>query len=364
MKRTVIIRSLLILALIAAACPGQEDHSGHDHANGDHAATDDSFALGTGAQATLAIQAVQGTEGGPDVGADSVIVELLHQRSRIHMVEDTLDDSGAAVIGNLSLAVPFVPRVTVVHDEAYYQTIGEPMDAGTPHQDITVTVYEITEEPVAWEVSTQHVFVHAAPNGVHVQETLVVRNPTDRSWLGPVNTHGFRTSVAIDLPANASEIQVGGALDLAGSKLVASRIYSTRPLVPGQYELVVSYVMPVIDGQTHVEITAAAPVGQLVVFIPTTQEHLEESVQLHGEGLAPGDIHNYHGQQVRAYHASDLAAGQRVGFTLTGLGGPGEQADDSSLTTPQILAIIGGALIVAVLVAIMLIKPKTKPEST
>ena len=127
--------------------------------------------------ASIAIQAIQGTKGGPKVGGDPVTIELFGKGGKLDTIDAQLDEHGVATLEGLPLAAHFVPKVTVKHAGVSYEAVGQPMDAARPSQKITVTVHETSDREPDWQVQMWHIMLHPTEEGIHVSEMLAVDNP-------------------------------------------------------------------------------------------------------------------------------------------------------------------------------------------
>lgn len=302
--------------------------------------------------ATIAIQAVQGTKDGPAVGADTAILELLDGHGHvIQTIRTKLDEHGVAMVGNLPLAAPFRPRVTIEHAGGAYQADGEIIDANRPSQRITVTVYETIDQPTNWTVPMWHVMVHPAADGLHVKEMLAVQNPGDRAYLGAANPDGERISLKLNLPAGADKVTTGGTLLKGYVKVVDGKVVSLAPLAPGMNQMRLEYRVSATAGSATLTLTAPAPVRQLMVFVP------QEFSQAVPEGLTVTEVYNVQGSPMQGFVAGGLQAGQAVSLTVGGF-----QPPVPKLSMPKILAAGGLAIMLILCVVILLRKSSRKAE--
>jgi hypothetical protein len=305
---------------------------------------------------SIIIQAVQGTRDGPKITGGDVTVELFGKDAKPRKMQAQLDANGRAVLKNLPVKVPFQSRVTIGHGGAFYQAVGRAMNPAHPHLSINVKVYETTDQAPAWDIAMRHIMLTPSADGLNVADMIIVRNPADRSWLGPLNSQGFRSSVVLDLPAGAKDISMSGALHMHWAKIVANRLYHTRPLVPGISHLRLNYTMPVTNGEARMEVVAPVSVKRLMVFLPDDGSHFR------AEGLesTPSDPRM---KNMRAYKApGELPAGQQTVLIVSDL--PEARAGtDGSANLSKILAAIGGGLVLILCVVILVIKPAKKRKA-
>ncbi len=294
MRVTLVLYVLLLLGTIANGSARPEDKS-DEIPSSSH---EDKSVHGEGA--SIAIQAIQGTEGGPKISGDTAIVELFGKGGRLQAIEVQLDEHGLATLESLPLLTSFLPRVTVKHAGAEYEKIGHVMDATHPHQKISVTVYETTEQRPNWEVQMWHVMLHSSEEGLHVTEMLVVQNPTDRAWLPAPNILGDRHWVVRNLPKGAQGIKMGGALHSHSAKVKDGSVMSTEPMTPGTSKFRVGHVLSTSTGQANVTLEAPAPVKHLMIFVPYDQP------ELHNDDLELIDVMEIHEKPMRSYKTAGL----------------------------------------------------------
>src|SRR5690606_13889109 len=133
---------------------------------------------------SLAIHAVQGSEGGAAVGAAEIEIDYYHNDRLFRQATGRLDDSGVVVLEDVPIALGVTPVVRLQHAGVTYVEVGPMMDAAHPEAVVNLTVYETTDDTPAWEIAMRHVMVEPSAQGARVAETLVVESPADRTWLG------------------------------------------------------------------------------------------------------------------------------------------------------------------------------------
>ncbi len=310
-----------------------------------------------GPGASITIQAVQGTKDGPKITGGHVTLELFRKEEKPHRMTAQLDANGRAVLKDLPVKAPFQPRVTIEYKGATYQAVGRVVNPAHPHQSMTLKIYETTEQAPAWDIAMRHIMLTPSADGLNVSEMIIVQNPIDRSWLGPPNSHGFRASVALDLPAGARDIELSGALHMHWAKIIDNRLYHTRALVPGTSHLRLNYTMPVTNGQARVEVVSPVPVKRLMVFIP------DDGSQFQAEGLESTSFPDSRQKNMRAYMApGELPAGQQTVLIVSGMP-EAREVTDGSANLSKTLAAIGGGLVLILCVVVLVIKPAKKRKA-
>jgi hypothetical protein len=316
-------------------------------------------ATGAGGAGSISIEAVQGTKGGPLIGEENVIVQLIppddenNPMPEIKTIKAKLDKQGKVDLKNLSLQTPFEPRVMVDHAGALFYVDGKPMDAENPSQKIAVTVYETTKETPKWELERRVLRIFPAPDGLEVTEMLAINNPSDRAWLGVPDTKGKPSWVLLSLPGGAYDLEQRIGLSVADGKLVCE-----LPMYPGPTPVSIKYKLPVKDGQATLDLEATVPVKNMMLLLPNDKSTLQ------GQGVQFVREINM-GQPVRAFSGPSMEAGQRLHLTVGNLvpASPVAASAASSSNLPQILAVVGGGVIVVLCVVMMVFRPGKKAKA-
>jgi hypothetical protein len=313
----------------------------------------------TGAGASISIQAVQGTKGGPAVADVPVVVELWGGGDElIQRIDTKLDKHGVVLVEDLPLMAPFQPRVGVKYGGTTFEVMGAVMDAEHPTQKIDVTVYQTTEEAPKWEIRMRHVMISPSAEGLRVMEMIAIDNPSDRAWIGrPGPTPDApRTSLVLEMPDGADQVTVGGTFHPCCTKMEDGRLVSHTALLPGTSQLRLGYLVPAKDGQARVEVTAPVPVKLMMVFLP------EGGTTFQSESLQDAGVFRMKDNPVHAYKAVSLAAGRKVSFVVGNLSkAESGAAAGSSWRFPQVLAAAGIAVVV-ILCVVVLVKPRKKAK--
>ncbi len=306
--------------------------------------------------ASISIQAVQGTKDGPKITGGKATIRLYRGEGiEPEVLEANLDEHGAALLENLSLARPFQPVVTIEYAGASYEAIGDPMTPATPSQKIEVPVYETTDKRPDLKIQMRHVVAKATGEGLRVMDYLIVNNPADRTWTGTVGPDGKPATMWVTLPAGATDIEMDGAFHSCCASVKDGKLVSTAPLVPGQSQFRVAYLVPGKGGKASMTIDAPAPVGGMMLMVPEDQAGFAKV-----DGLEKGDAFpiNGNGTTMRAFMGRDIMPGQKIVLTMTGLPQAAEAV--SFWSTPKIVGIVGGGVLLVLCVIFLVVKPGRK----
>lgn len=274
-------------------------------------------AINDGPRGSLAVQVEQGTADGPAVGAADFSIDLYHQNIPVYQMKRALDDNGNALVGNLPVGLTVRAVVRVEYDGVSYVQLGPAMDAANPDAVVKVTVYQVTREAPAWRVAMRHIMVQRVKDGTIVNETLVVVNPTDKTWFGgePYREE-MGTTVRVGLPALVTQENVNldsGFYGWRCTSLTDGELVVTMPLMPGQTPYKYTYFIPTQPDQVDLSFTAVAPTDSIVMFVP------DDGTDASATMLVAQGTQETQRQPMRMFTAEHVPAGQRVGIVLSSL---------------------------------------------
>lgn len=301
---------------------------------------------------SITVHAYQGTKGGPAIGGEKVTVELYHRGALLQAVEGKLDATGNTIISDLPLSLPFQPLIRVSHAGVDYSAIGNPMDTSHAGQKVELAVFETTEQAPAWTIQMLHLMVMPAEDGVHVVQMLQVQNPSDKAWVGD-KVGDKRVTLALSLPAGATDIEVGGALRDGCDQTPDGKLVNRLALSPGDSMMQVNYVLPLKDGQANLNLTAPWTTSQVMVVVPD------------GTGVTAGGVESAGVQamgktRVQLFKAANLKAGDQITLTLTPGQAPTKKPQalaPQTSNTPKVIAGVGGGLLLVGGTAFVFLKP-------
>lgn len=307
-----------------------------------------------GPKGSLAVRVVQGTAGAPEAVGAQVTVDLYHQNKPIWQLSATLDEGGAAMIGDVPVAIEVRAVVRVEYHGVSYLELGPRMDKESPDAAVKVTVYQTTLEEPAWRVAMRHIMVQRVTDGTIVNETLVVENPSDQTWFGgePMR-EGKGTSVRVNLPPLVEEVHLDAGFHGWCCTTFQDRELAVQmPLMPGQTTYRFTYFIPTQPETVDLRFEAPAPTDSVAVFVPDDGTAAEATIlELQGtEDMGSG--------RMRSYFASGVEGGQEAGVVLSSLKSATTTtgaATPTAKNTPWLMiGIAGGIVVLGVLAVVMM----------
>lgn len=271
----------------------------------------DTQASAAARRGTLAIRAVQGTKDAPAITGAEVEIDMVVGNRSLQHYATKMDDQGLVMLGDVPVGAGVRPLVRIKYAGVTYQEVGPEMTPSRSQASMAVTVYETTEEAPPWKVSMRHMLATPGPMGFQVSETVVVENPSDRTWIGGTpDEAGKRPVVRLSLPSQAQTIQLDeGFHGWCCTKFDANELTVQMPLMPGQSTFKYSYRVPVNAGLADLKVRSAAPIDHAVFFVP-------DDVETQAASVTVGGVQDMGAIRMKMFQGSNIAAGSDVGVVV------------------------------------------------
>jgi len=145
-----------------------------------------------------------------------------------------------------------------------------------------------------------------------VSEAHELHNPTDRViYLREAERAGRKPLFSAEIPALASDFATPPGTLPESIERTGEKVLFWGPLHPGSHELEFSYALPGRPGSLELERRFADDAPR-VVFLSHPR-----GPQVHGERLQPAGERSVEGRAYRAVEATQLAAGERLAYSIT-----------------------------------------------
>jgi len=326
---------------------------------------------------TLVIKGVVQKADGETVPAAGAVaqIELYQRGKKFHELAVKLDDSGVNMIEEIAIQGVVQPIVTLIYDGVPYRKVTHPMAVEKPDQIVKMSVYEATDEQPDWEVKVRHVIARNGPHGVEVTEMMLLHSPAKRAWRGESGGEGERpVTFELNIPKNAKFVQFGPKTDPAMMEIKPGKIISHAPLVPGDNELAIGFVLPPDDGKVSLDIGMPTRVGHMMLFVE------DDGTDVTVEGMAGGKTMQGHGgKAMKVYTANNVAKDADVSLTIEGITTPAptqpegaagapvpvpNETNVAASTAPKWIAGIGGAGILLVALGMVVLRHSPRSDDT
>ena len=259
-------------------------------------------------------QVINGTAGGPAVGAGITVTLYLVQSDTVTGTLETTTDSagrfrfeGLATDSDWSywleavyLGVPYSNAETVT------------FTGGQTTQAVTLPVYETTDDDSQISVYSGHIIVESYGTVLRVSEVYLFGNSGDRAYVGRPGPDGRLTTVGIPLPSDA--VGLAFAEDIPADRFVQSdgKLLDTEPVPPGEQTLTVfySYHLPVTDSLVTMQRSYDYPITDLNFLLT------QPGLAARGDQLLDVGPQSIMDQEFAVYAAGALPAGTPLNVDL------------------------------------------------
>jgi|GEM_PF-1184971 len=220
-------------------------------------------------------------------------------------------DTRSDAAGRFRVPVDASYRVYVV--QATYRGVvytAGPFRPAGPELDVTVRVYETTEDPRGLLVVRRAILLEqAAPGVLDVREVIVLGNTLPRTYVG-VRGETLR----VPLLSGARDVSVQRGMAPVGVDTEGALVDSL-PVTPGVREIVLTYRVPHRADRIRLALPLNFPVQALDVFVP-------EPIRVMSLDLPHREVRTVQGQPIARVWGTNLPAGRRVDLEISGLLAP------------------------------------------
>ncbi|MBN1138673.1 MAG: hypothetical protein JXM73_18955 [Anaerolineae bacterium] len=259
-------------------------------------------------------QVVNGTAGGPEIGAGiTVTLHLIQNDAIAGTLQTTTGPAGLFRFEGLDTDPGWSYWPEAVYLDVTYAFTGfVKLEEGQATQSVTLPVYETTDDDSQVTIDSGHIIVESFGTMLRISELYLFGNSGDRAYVGRPGPEGQATTVGIPLPPDAVGLAFGQGAPASRFVQGEGKLLDTEPVPPGweTLSLFYSYHLPVTGSSVQIERRYDYPITALNVLLAQPGLALR-SGQLLDAGSEPfGD------QQFAVYTAADLPAGAPLAVDL------------------------------------------------
>lgn len=266
------------------------------------------LAAGVRAQGTGSLegQVLNGTNGGPDIGAGvPVTLRVFRGESELEALETTTSGDGSFRFDGLDMdaALRYWP-------EATYQEVSYPaaeayqFDGDQASLNVTLMVYETTDDDGSITLDSVHLIAESFGEVLRISEIYVLGNSGDRTYIGRGGDGEQPATVHIRLPQNA--VGIAFEQDASAERFVEVEggVVDTEPVPPGRETSLAffSYHLMVADDTVPLERRFAYPVSTLNMLVA------QPGLTVRSDQLISGGQDIFQDREYQFYETRDLAA--------------------------------------------------------
>lgn len=213
---------------------------------------------------------VQGTSGGGAVGSLPVTLTAFINFAPVETFTVTTDAGGAFQFDNLATDRGVAYVASTEYTGVRYNSTVYQLDPLTPTVEITLPVYETTNDGRAIHVSRANWLVDSEPGALRVGLILAFSNQGDRTYIGQTidGVEGLAT-LTLAVPPGATAVEFEDGVLGGRYQRVGDLIYDVVPVPPGDTvrQLIYSYQLPFEGDSAELEQRILYPVGNLNLLI-------------------------------------------------------------------------------------------------
>lgn len=297
---------------------------------------------------TVRGQVVNGTAGAT-VPPDLPITLFFYDAElRESTLTTTADATGAFIFENVPMSETFQYAAIATYDDRSFFNPPVPGSAGGA-LDLSVTIYELTEDPAAITITGMVAQVTAIGDSLEITQLFTLRNTGDRAYTTMQTTpDGRPVSLTIPLPPGAIVVGFPDGESRFAVSADGAAVQDTAPVIPGSEQIVaVVYIIPYTGSAIIEQPLNYAVNGPVRILLRP------EGVTLAGERLPTTGVETVGQSQWNGYGGVlTYAAGDVLRYELAGAAQSVGSRDNSVVTSNNLLpiiivAIIGEILLVA-----------------
>ena len=177
-------------------------------------------------------------------GAEVILRAKLQGQFEVAQVTTT-DSSGRFRFENLPLiaGIQYLPGAN--HEEIHYP--GPRLELTAAKQDLQakIVIYEPSNGPSPLVMEQHDILVQPRPGALEVTESMIIHNPSNRSFVGqPTQGNGRTVTMQLAIPSNFERVIFTKEFYGRRFSLVDGKLRSDIPWPPGRRQLKFTYVLP------------------------------------------------------------------------------------------------------------------------
>ncbi|MGL4648947.1 MAG: hypothetical protein ACRC1H_06050, partial [Caldilineaceae bacterium] len=190
---------------------------------------------------------VAGTAGGPTPQGLEAAVDAFLEFDRVASFTTTVAADGTFAFSGLSTDPSLNYIASVLSEGISYSSDFITLSPDVTAAETEITVYGTSDDATALKVDRLHWIVESQPGALLVGQIFAVGNSSDRTFVGTESAGAPEpVTFAMQLPANAQNIEFENGVLGDRFHQVGPVIYDTLPVLPGDgtRQIIVRYVVP------------------------------------------------------------------------------------------------------------------------
>lgn len=246
-----------------------------------------------------------GTPGGDPITGLTVTLRPFENLSALPTQEATVGEDGSFVFEGLPTGADYAYLLSTDYKDVDFTSVPVNFAAG-PEQTVMLNVFEAGAAPGEIRVDLAQWFVDYQDGALLVGELYRLTHEGDRVYVGGEEVApGKKAVLRFELPADAVQIATdGGAI---GDRFILAQdgLVDTKPLPPGQSQLLVRYLLPYSGTRAELAHAVRYPVSRFSVLV-------SEGPKVSADGLTEAGTQAAGGINFTNYEAANVPANQTI----------------------------------------------------
>ncbi|MHB0869383.1 MAG: carboxypeptidase-like regulatory domain-containing protein [Chloroflexota bacterium] len=262
---------------------------------------------------TIKGKLLNATAGGGSVeGVDVTLTAYFGQTERNKVTART-DAQGGFQFTGLDTSSSYSYEAATNYQKADYSAPRVSFSGADETKEVTLKVYDATSQADVVKTTAKHYLLNAGKGDLEVSEILVMRNDSDKTYVGSreVGTDQRETSRYLP-PAGARTLEYGDTLMSCCIVKDGAGFVDTMALFPGETQKIFSYKLPYDGTNLSFATTLQQNVEKVQVLVPN-------GVRAEISGLASHGTQSVQGTTYQLFSGEKLPADTTLSVDLQGL---------------------------------------------
>jgi len=265
-------------------------------------------------QATLVVEATNGTKGGTDIAGDSIVVQIYEHGQLLQTLDGIVAYDGKAVFNNVFIGENSVAVAGVRHQDMMFSSPPVALKHAADSIVAIVKVFDVSEDSSKLSVGTHHFIVRTSPKSIEITEYMQLRNSSDMAVSSKERDSSNRAVVLeIMLPTGFKNLRYLSYFEENALVITGKGFYDTMAVPPGEHEIAFSYTIDATSRTMDIIKKVSLPTSDFVVFAESGDAKIE------GLGRPEQKLIGTNGNPMEYYQRSDLTPAEEIAFSIKGL---------------------------------------------
>jgi hypothetical protein len=252
------------------------------------------------------------TPGGASVANIELTLHIYQGETEKEQARATTDSEGLFRFSGLNIEPEYSYDITLTYQEADYTSEWVSFEKDLV-LSLEIEVYDATSSPQDIKISQAHTVITTQGTEIVVLEMYLVENTGLRTYVGSqvVPALNRKETLRFSLPQEAGPIDLGAGLKEQYLAFQQGDLVDTMPVPPGTRQIAFSY--PVSGKKVQFQKLMTFPTESFTLLVQDMGATVE------APGLTPGEPMDIGGGSFSRYNGLNLAQGQTITFTISGL---------------------------------------------